>query len=258
MYREEINMRLFLTSIRRQAIPAFAVGIIYAIVLMALIVINNSNSMIYYQISPYTYASEPIDFFFGLIVSIPFSIYTFFMKKDNFLDYVHVRISRKKYVLIHIFSTMTICFLMVFIANIIGVVFSCNIANIVESSNKPDLSNYIFGELQMSKPIVFGILWSLQKALIGSIICLFSQITALYIENLFLSLILPFAYIVVENFITSILGLSRFSITTTFVLNRLTPMSMTITNITIGSICFILIIAIIGTVLRRRLNGEKV
>lgn len=251
-------MRLYLSSMRKQAIPAFAVGIIYAVVLMTLIVIYNSNSMIYYQISPYSYASEPIDFFFGLIVSIPFSIYTFFMKKDHFLEYVHVRISKKRYLFIHILSTMAVCFLMVFIVNIIGVVFSCSIADLVETGNKPTLANYIFGELQMSKPIVFGILWSLQKALIGSIICLFGQITALYIENLFLALIAPFAYIIVENFITSILGLSRFSITTTFVLNRLKPMSMTITNITIGSICFILIIAIIGTVLRRRLNGEKV
>lgn len=250
-------MRLYLNAIKRQAIPAFAVGIIYAVVLMTLIVIYNSNSMIYYQISPYSYASEPIDFFFGLIVSIPFSIYTFFMKKDNFLEYVHVRISRKKYELIHIFSAMTACFLMVFIVNIIGVVFSCNIANIVESSNKPDLSNYIFGELQMSKPIIFGIVWSLQKALIGSVICLFAQIAALYIENLFLALILPFAYIVVENFITATLGISRFSITTTFVLNRLKPMSMTITNISIGIICFLFIIAAVETYLRSRFDAGK-
>lgn len=103
-------MRLYLSSMRKQAIPVFAVGIIYAIVLMALIVVNDSNSMIYYKISPYIYASEPIDFFFGLIVSIPFSIYTFFMKKDNFLEYVHVRISKKRYLLIHILSTMAVCF----------------------------------------------------------------------------------------------------------------------------------------------------
>lgn len=248
-------MRLYLSSMRKQAIPAFAVGIIYAVVLMTLIVIYNSNSMIYYQISPYSYASEPIDFFFGLIVSIPFSIYTFFIKKDNFLDYVHVRISRKKYVLIHIFSTMAVCFLMVFIVNILGVIFSCYITNIVESTTKPDLSSYIFGELQMSKSIVFGIGWSLQKALIGSIICLFAQIAALYIENLFLALILPFAYIVVENFITATLGISRFSITTTFVLNRLKPMSMTITNISIGIICFLFVIAAVETYLRSRFDA---
>lgn len=251
-------MRLYLISMRKQAIPAFAVGIIYAVVLMVLIVINNSNSMIYYQISPYTYASEPIDFFFGLIVSIPFSIYTYFMKKDHFLEYVHVRISKKRYVFIHIFSTMTVCFLMVFIVNFVGVVFSCNIADIAETGNKPTLASYIFGELQMSDPIVFGVLWSLQKALIGTIICLFAQITALYIENLFLALILPFAYIILENFITSIFSLSRFSVTTTFVLNRLKPTSMTITNIMIGSVVFVLIIAIVGTVLRSRLNAEKV
>lgn len=251
-------MRLYLSSMRKRAIPAFAVGIIYTVVLMTLIVIYNSNSMIYYQISPYAYASEPIDFFFGLIVSIPFSIYTFFMKKDYFLEYVHVRISKKRYVLIHIFSTMSVCFLMIFIVNIIGVIFSCNIADIIEMGNKPTLADYILGELQMYNPIAFGILWSLQKALVGTIICLFAQITALYIENLFLALIAPFSYIIVENFITSILSLSRFSITTTFVLNRLKPISMTITNLAIGSVCFILVIAIIGTVLRSRLNGEKV
>lgn len=250
-------MRLYLNSMKKQVVPAFAIGIIYLIVLVILIEVNNSNSMIYYKISPYTYASEPIDFFYSLIVSIPFSVYTFFMKKDNFLEYVNVRISKKRYVCIHVFSMITICFLMVFIVNIIGVIFSCIVAGVVEIESKPTLINYVLGGLQMSNPIVFGILWSLHKSLIGAMICLFAQIIALYIDNLFLALVAPFAYVVLENFFTSMLGISRFSITTTFVLNRLQPESMTISNIAIGSICFLAVIVIIETVLRSRLNSER-
>lgn len=251
-------MRLYLNSMKKQTIPALFMGIIYIIVLMALILVNNSNSMIYYRISPYTYASEPIDFFFGLIVSIPFSIYTFFMKKDYFLEYVHVRISKKRYVFIHIFSSMIVCFLMVFIVNIVGIIFSYNIADLVERGSKPTLANYILGDLQMSNPIIFGVLWSLHKSWIGTMICLFAQIIALYVENLFVALLAPLAYVIIENFFTSMLSLSRFSITTTFVLNRLKPESMTMTNVAIGSICFIVVIAIVRTALRSRLNSEKI
>lgn len=251
-------MRLYLSSMKRQVIPACVMGVIYMSVLIVLIAVNNSNSMIYYKITPYIYASEPIDFFFSLIVSIPFSIYTFFMKKDHFLEYVHVRISKKKYVGIHIVSTLIVCFLMIFIVNFAGVIFSSNIADVIAIGNKPTLDNYILGELQMSHPVIFGVLWSLHKSLIGTMICLFAQIFALYVENFFLALIAPFAYVVLENFFTSMLSLSRFSITTSFVLNRLKPESMTIANIAIGSLGFLVLIAIVKTALRSRFNNGKI
>lgn len=228
------------------------IGAIYTVTLMFLIVKTNNDSMIYYKISPYVYASDPIDFFFALIVTIPFSFYTFFLKKDGFLEYVQLRMPKKRYLFLHIVSMMVLCFTMVFIVNLIGIIFSCMSADVITDGNKTTLAGYILGEMQMTSPIIFGILWSLQKAFVGMLICLFAQVTAIYIENLFLALITPFIYVVLENYATSVLHLSQFSLTTTFVLNRLKPRAMTVSNILIGVLSFIAVIIIVSAILRRR------
>ena len=104
---------------KRKILSTVVVGVLYAVTLLLLILRTNSNSVVYYKISPYAYASEILDFFFALIVSIPFSYYTFFMKKDGFLEYVSLRISKKKYIKTHFMSTMMMCFFMIFFVNII-------------------------------------------------------------------------------------------------------------------------------------------
>ncbi|SKA78521.1 hypothetical protein SAMN05428976_10389 [Clostridium sp. USBA 49] len=250
-------MRLYLNSIKRQMMPVLITSVIYVAALLLLIAYYNSNSMIYYKISPYEYASEPIDFFFGLIVSLPFAFGIFFMKKDNFLEYVPLRMSKGKYLFIQITSSIIMCFTMVFLVNVVGVTFSNVIADVIEVGDKPTLMGYLLGEMQMVNPIAFGIIWSLQKAFIGILICLFAQISALYIENLFLALLTPFVYVLLENFFTSILGLSKYSLTTTFVLNRLKPDAMKFSNICMGILVFITIIIITWVVLRGSYEREK-
>lgn len=243
-------MPLLLKFTKRQVVPTAFVSILYVFVLLLLILKMNSNSMIYYKISPYTYASEILDFFFSLIVSIPFSYYTFFMKKTNFLEYVSLRISKKTYIKTYFGAIMVMCFSMIFLVNFVGVLFSYSIAQVTSSEIRPTLEGYILGQMQMDNPILFGIVWSLHKAFVGTMICLFAQIIALYVENFFLALCVPFVYVILENFFTSILGLSRYSLTTTFVLNRLKPTAMSVGNLIIAISVFFVIINIARIVLR--------
>lgn len=243
-------MRLMLHSMKRQMGTTISIAVFYVAMLLLLIVATNSNSMIYYKISPYAYASEMIDFFFALIVSIPFSYCTFFIKKNGFLEYASLRISKKKYLCSHFVAMMLMCFLMIFFVNMIGVLFSCSIASVTSSEKAPTLANYILGELQMNAPLKFGALWSLQKAFIGMMICLFAQIIALYVENMFLALCIPFIYVLLENFLTSVLKFPEFSLSTTFILNRLTPSAMRIGNIITSLVIFILVMIGVGCSLR--------
>ena len=78
------TMKLYLDFIRRQMGLAGVLCIGYSALLFFLIWQYNADSMIYYQISPYAYASDPIDFFFGLLVSIPFAFGLFYLKKITF------------------------------------------------------------------------------------------------------------------------------------------------------------------------------
>lgn len=235
-------MRLYLKLLKRRSLSTFITGIIYLTVLLVSIYIYNNNSSIDNQIDPYIFGSEPLDFFFAIIVSVPFAFYTFYLKKDYFLDYATSRLSGKKYLLIHSSSLVSLCFMMVFLVNITGIVFSTQIATLSGARDTSALAPYLLGKLQISQPLLFGILWSLHKSFVAALICIFAQVIALYIDNLFLALFLPFIYVLVENFLTAMLGLERFSLTTTFVLNRLAPAAMLMKNIVLSLVVFIVII----------------
>ena len=101
-------MKLYLDFIRRQMGLAGVLGISYCTLLLILIWQYNADSLIYYQISPYAYASDPIDFFFGLLVSIPFAFGLFYLKKNNFLNPVALRVSPQKYIRVYCIDILTI------------------------------------------------------------------------------------------------------------------------------------------------------
>ena len=244
-------MKLFRKMLRLQLVPTLIAGLIYTVAFLIMILVTNSNSSIYFKISPYAYSSDVVDFFLGLIVSVPFSIHTFFMKKNGFLDCVAAKTSKKHYLRTFFAATLLMCFLMVFLANIIAVLVSCGVATVETSIYPQTLSGYVLGDLQMSAPILFGVIWSLHKAFIGMLICLFAQIIALYVDNLFLTLCAPYAYIILENFITAVLQIPNYSISTAFVLNRLASGSTSAFHIATSVFVFMLVIGMTYTALSR-------
>ncbi len=227
------------------------------IAVFVLIYIYNGNSMIYYPIDPYIYGSSPVDFFLPLLLTIPFSFYTYHIVKNGFIDYAGVRISKKKYITYYMLSSLISCFVMVFVANLLAIVFSINIASISQEFSKPSYAGYLLGNLQMNSPLRFGIIWSLYKAFVATLICLFGQIISLYIGNLFLVLLAPFIYSVLENFITGILKIPQFSFMTALILNRLDENLMNPINIIIGILVYSLVIYLTYRLLRSRYEKNE-
>ena len=162
-----------------------------------------------------------------------------------------MRIKSKDYIKKQIISCVLSIFIMVFIVNFIGIIFSINIASVRSSVQKPDYNGYILGSMQINKPIAFGFLWSLHKALIGSLIALLGQIISLYTNNLFLALTGAFLYTMLENFLTATFGLQRFSLTTAFILNRLDPRVVSYGNILVAILVFAGLIFIMEKILRK-------
>jgi hypothetical protein len=245
------SMKIFRNNITRNLIPWGIATLVYLCALFFSIYITNSNTLIRYPIEPYIFGSDPVDLFFPLLTTIPFTWPIYFLKKDNFLQYVSMRIQPKTYLRIQVLTSLSLCFLMVFLVNIAGVVFSLNIANVDTNIHGPSLTGYILGDMQMANPLKFGILWSFYKACIGVLICLLGQTFTYYVKNLFYALLAPFALVFLENFLTAITRLTRFSFTTTFVLNRLSPKVMKIGNLAVGISVFVVAIIFASKTLAR-------
>lgn len=251
------DKRLYFSLLKRQLVPIVIIGMGYFIFLIATMMKFNSEGLIYNKIEPYQYGSEPVDFFWGLLITIPFSVSTFFLKKDSFLNCISSRIPRGQYLQIHIAAILTACFGMIFIVNMGSIGISCVVADIEVGMPQSDLAEYILGNMQKKNPILFGMIWSFHKALVGVMICLFAQIFALYVDNLFLALLAPYAYIILENYLTAIIGLPDLSLTTAFVLNRLAPEAMSIWKIAIVIGVFSLVIVIVYKKLKATYENEK-
>lgn len=135
-----------------------------------------------------------------------------FSEKRWYVGYVVLRMPKKKYLQIHTLSLLSLCFGMVFFVNFLSVLFSLSIAEPDQLKIVHSLKDYILGNLQMENPVLFGVVWSLHKAFVGVLICLLGQIIAYYVDNLFVALIAPYIYVVVENFVTGILGIPQYSL----------------------------------------------
>jgi ABC-type Fe3+ transport system permease subunit len=62
---------------------------------------------------------------------------------------------------------------------------------------------------------------------------------ALLADNIFVIALMPFLYCTIENFITGTLGLERYSICTAYILNRLSPQNIKLTNYYAGFLSFL-------------------
>jgi len=242
---------IFLHTIKRFLLPFSIMTAVYTLLLCFSINVSNANSLVYHQIEPYQVGSGPIDLFFPLICSAVFSWNIYFLRKDRFLMYIHVRTNIEKYLKIQIISALLLCFIMVWVSNMIGVIYSTSIASITNSKSVPSLYDYILGTLQMENPLLFGLIWSFHKAIIGMLISFLGQILSMYIDNLFVILTAPFVIVFLENFITSLLAVPKYSFTTVFVLNRLSSTAMNPTNLLIGIMLFCIYVTIFWLILRR-------
>ena len=185
--------------------------------------------------------SKILDFFFPLFVSLPFSWMLFYEKKDGFLNYAAMRTDKKKYIFSRIMTGMIAAFVTVFIIYYVGLFVAVSYIKPEYIVNDNILYRYMWGYMQAHNPLLFGVFWCAWKGFIGSLICGFGYLIALVADNLFVIALLPFLYCTIENFITGTLHLERFSITTSYILDRLSPVGMSLLNYVAGIITFLIL-----------------
>lgn len=211
------------------------------------------DSAIQYNIELWIYGSRILDFFFPLLVTLPFTWILFYEKKNGFIRYASVRINRKKYIAKKIATGAGIVFIMVFVIYFTGLIIAEKLLHpeLVDTGNM--LYKYVWGNEQIHNPFVFGALWCLWKAFIGSVICVFGYCIAMLADNLFVVSLMPFLYCMAENFITGTLGIEQYSIYTSFILNRLSANAMKAIYYLVGVLSFL----VIGNVIVRVWRYKK-
>ena len=247
------SMNLLVKKSKREILLAFFVSIVCITVLCIAEYGVAKGSAVNFPIELWIDGSNILDFFFPLIVTLPFTWTLYYEKKDGFINYAAMRMDKKKYIVRKILSGVLVVFVMTFVIYYSGLLVSVIVLKPETVVDDARLYEYILGTLQAEKPLLFGVAWCVWKAFIGSIICVFGYVIALVVDNLFVVALFPFLYCTIENFVTGTLNLEEYSIVTTYILNRLSPTGMTIFNYVAGLISFV----VIGTVIVMFLENKK-
>ncbi len=226
----------------------FYAGIVLVIGIVAMTGLEiyvSKTTAISYPIELWIESSRVIDFFFPLIVTLPFTWQLYHKKKDGFLKYVSVRTNCSKYVLKTVAISLGKIFLMVLLLYYTGIVIAVTLIRPENITADNILERYVFGIVQMNYPLIFGLGWCIWKGIVGIVIATFGYAVALVVDNVFIVSLLPFLYCILENFVTGTLHLEKYSVCTTYILNRLSPYSMRWYYYFVGVVSFIIITAFI-------------
>lgn len=228
--------------------------LVYGIVLVVLCVscyMISTNTLINYPIEIWIYGCELMDFFLPLVTVLPFVYYFYMQRKGGFIKYASVRMNQKTYIFHQMISGVilsVVCSAVVYYA---ALVFSMHLPIAAPGDGK-GLLEYVFGSYQAYHPYMFGVVWCIWKGVVAGLFTLFGYFLALFVDNIFIVALAPFLYCMLENLITALLQIPEYSITTCYVLNRLSPRCMRGWNYVIGVIVFVVAATMIILVLRKK------
>ncbi|BBF42406.1 hypothetical protein lbkm_1088 [Lachnospiraceae bacterium KM106-2] len=171
-------------------------------------------------------ATKYIAFLFPLLVVIPTCWSLYYEKKNRYLIYTLPRISKKKYVLANWLVSALAGGLILFISMMIGVIVALYVKPEITSNlsyidpvteQAVSISNYhILGEIFVKQSLLYGVILSVWRAIIGMIIATMGVVFALCFDNIFVILTGPFVYVLLENFLFSVLGKPEYRLVTSF------------------------------------------
>lgn len=154
-------------------------------------------------------------FFYPVFCSVPYCWLMYLERKNNFHFFVGTRIKLKKYLLYHWCSGALFAFLSLFIISFFGAALSLCLTPIYQSSRNV-ADEYLFGSILTELPLCYAFFASVWRGIIGAIMFSFGYVLSLYSKYLFVVLTGPFVYSIVENFCTSVLGVSNISLVSSF------------------------------------------
>lgn len=249
--------------LKRLSIPfiiACVIGLIYYAVML---IVTSRNTAISYPIELWIYSGDLFVFTYPLFCSVPFCWLMYYERRRGYLNFVHSRISLKKYFTVHYLCGGLLAFLCIFFISFSGLILAlfCIEPQVVI----PDYGNMIrnlFGSVKINQPLLYGFLLSAWRGFIGLLMYTFSYLLSLSSKHLFVILTGAFIYSIIENFLTGILQCSIFSICTSFYPERMNWEAFSISPIlalATGPLILIIVCAFLTLYVvssRRRENGK--
>lgn len=195
-----------------------------------------------FVLDPWEIGTEYLGLLFPLLVTVPVCRQLYYERRNRFLICTLPRIPKKRYLGVKWLACALSAFLILFVPYFLSALCSIYIVN---PNLQPSNENYVhvFHDFFKDAPLIYSLLLSLWKGLLGVLVMTFGFVLALYSKNLFIILTAPFVYAVLENFGWVILGMPKYRLVTAFEPNSLSSAVVSPDSFVVGPL---LLCAVIG------------
>lgn len=202
------------------------------------------NYRISFRLDPWEIGTEYLGLLFPLLVTVPVCWQLYYERRDRFIVYTLPRVSKLDYLAVKWLACALSAFLILFVPYFLSALCVLYTAS---PALKPANENYdhVFHSLYAQAPLLYALLLSLWKSLLGVLVMTFGFALALYGKNIFVILTAPFIYTVLENFGWAILGMPTYRLITAFEPTSLSSDAVTGASFIVGPV---LLCAVIGFV----------
>ncbi len=200
-----------------------------------------------YELEAWEVGTEILNFLFPLFVVIPICFNMYYERKNNFLLYTMTRVNKGKYLKAKWVIAALSAFVIIFIPYFLSAIFTLYVKAPSELSIRGELESpftHVLLDLFTNQPLLYAFILSCLRGLIGIFVMSMGFVFSMYIGNIFVILTGPFIYVIIENFVLSILGKPGYRLVTAF-----DPTTIMESMITVGSFIVPLILISFVTVI---------
>ncbi|WP_227395971.1 hypothetical protein [Jeotgalibacillus aurantiacus] len=232
-------------EVKKLKLP-YIISILIAILYAGLMIIPYTSGYSYnHNIEIWEESTGLFVVIFPLFAVLPTIWLMYFERKDGFIHYTQIRISRSKYILTKWLVASTGGALIVFLASITGLMIALFFVPAVEPFGDDYALQNFGGSYYVNHPLLYGLVLSLWRMTLGFLVATFGFVLALFVNNIFVILTGPFVYAVLENFILSILGVPFYRLSTSFGPHTLSQDAITVPRLLTGPIILIVMIIVV-------------
>lgn len=181
--------------------PVITTTAILTVLTCILTCVLQRDYTVYFHIDAWEIGTEYIALLFPLFVTIPVCWQLYYERRDRFIVYTLPRISKQKYLSIKWAACALSGFCILFIPYVMSLF--CALYVVIPANVLPphDKYSHFLLTLYVQSPLIYGLLLSAWKALLGVLTMTFGFVLALFSRNIFVILTAPFVYVILENFI---------------------------------------------------------
>lgn len=232
---------------RKVRIPVFLTIALLSIVICILTCTLYKGYALNYDLEAWEIGTEIFGMLYPLFVVIPLCWNMYYERKNHFLNYVIPRISIGRYLrskwTVHAASAFCIIFIPWFLA----AVFALHVKTPIEPissvmTEEATGFTHVFQNMFITMPLLYALLLSVWKGIIGVIVMTLGFVLSLYVKNIFIILTVPFIYAVLENFTLAILRLEKYRLVTAFEPASIAADSFSVSSFFVGPAILLLFI----------------